>query len=48
MTIEASFDEMVSKMQYSFCLPFNSAWAKPSTMAAMIKVSRVATSGEVI
>ena len=48
MTIEASFDEVVSKMRDSFCPLLNSARAKPSTVAAIIHVSRVATSWEVI
>jgi hypothetical protein len=48
MTIEASFDEVVSKMRYSFCPLSNSAGAKPSTAAAIIHVSGVATSWEVI
>ena len=48
MTIEASFDEVVSKMCYSFCPLSNSAGAKPSTTAAIIHVSGVATSWEVI
>ena len=48
MTIEASFDEVVSKMQSSFWSLFNSARGKPSTMAVIPHISRVATSREEI
>jgi hypothetical protein len=48
VTTDASFNEVVSKVHYSFCLLLNSVLAKLSTMAVSIHVSRVATSWEVI
>jgi hypothetical protein len=48
MTIEGSIDEGVSKEYHTSCPLLNSAVAKPSTTAAIIHVSRDATSWEVI
>jgi hypothetical protein len=48
MTIEDPIDEGVGKEYHTSCPLLNSAMAKPSTTAAIILVSRDATSWEVI